>query len=218
MRMADLSVEQDKESMISFYISFSDLMVMLGVFFLMLLSISKIEVGSFEKVKTSFSGDTAGTLVELSDSIKAIVEGAPGVPGVTVDLAEDGVRLVLDTGALFSSRSANLKPKALDSLEPILSTILSTSYSIDVEGHTDDVPLFRYYRLDKERVLETNWSLSGRRASSVIHSLIEFGFSENRLRLVGYASTRPLAPVEGKNGQPLLSARSVNRRVSLLIK
>ncbi|WP_163832370.1 OmpA/MotB family protein [Spartinivicinus ruber] len=222
MRMSelDLNLEQqdDSESKTAFYISFSDLMVMLGVFFVMLLSISKVDVGSFEKVKTSVTGNTAGTLVELSNQLASIVENNAGVSGVSVRMAEDGIRLVLDTRALFETGSANLKPQALESLEPILLSILATKYTIDVEGHTDDAPLHHYYRMNNEFMLETNWSLSGRRASSVIHFLLQFGFTDERLRLVGYASTRPINSTIGKSGTALEAARANNRRVSLLIK
>lgn len=220
--MSELGLNQDQqddsESKTAFYISFSDLMVMLGVFFVMLLSISKVDVGSFEKVKTSVTGNTAGTLVELSNNLANIVENDPDVSGVSVRMAEDGIRLVLDTRALFETGSANVKPLALDSLEPILSSILATRYTIDVEGHSDDAALHRYFRMNNEYVLETNWSLSGRRASSVIHFLLQFGFTESRLRLVGYASTRPINNIAGKTGVALEAARANNRRVSLLVK
>ncbi|MDE1464240.1 OmpA/MotB family protein [Spartinivicinus poritis] len=220
MSELDLSLDSqdDSESKTAFYISFSDLMVMLGVFFVMLLSISQVDVGSFEKVKTSVTGNTAGTLVELSNNLAKIVEDDPDVSGVSVRMAKDGIRLVLDTKALFQTGSANLKPQALDSLEPILLSILATKYTIDVEGHTDDAPLHRYYRMNNEYLLETNWSLSGRRASSVIHFLLQFGFTEKRLRLVGYASTRPINSFNGKKGAALEAARANNRRVSLLVK
>ncbi|MCX4027043.1 flagellar motor protein MotB [Endozoicomonas sp. SM1973] len=221
MRMSELDLndsQDDSESKTAFYISFSDLMVMLGVFFVMLLSISQVDVGSFEKVKTGVTGNTSGTLVELSNNLAKIVEDDPDVSGVSVRMAKDGIRLVLDTKALFETGSANLKPQALDSLEPILLSILATKYTIDVEGHTDDAPLHRYYRMNNEYLLETNWSLSGRRASSVIHFLLQFGFTEKRLRLVGYASTRPINRFDGKKGTALEAARANNRRVSLLVK
>ena len=169
MKILDLAEGQKEEGMTSFYVSFSDLMVLLAVFFVMLLSMSKVDIGSFEKVKTSFTGTTEGTLIALAQDLKEIVEGVPGVPGVEVEMADDGVRLNLDTGTLFATGSASLKPELLDPLEPLLATIDKTSYSIDVEGHTDDVPLKRFFKVDDERILETNWSLSGRRASSVIH-------------------------------------------------
>jgi chemotaxis protein MotB len=67
-------------------------------------------------------------------------------------------------------------------------------------------------------MLETNWSLSGKRAASVIDFLIRFGLPESRLRLVGYASNRPIADVSEKTAPELEVARSQNRRVTLLIK
>ena len=218
MKLSELGTNHHENQMTSLYISFSDLMMLLLVFFLMLLSMSKIDKGSYEAIRSGFTGSTKGTLVELAQDLSKMVNGDPGVPGVKVHLAQDGVRLDLDTGALFDTGSARLKPNALDPLMPLLEKIKGTSYAIEVEGHTDDVPLHRFYTVDSERDLETNWSLSGRRSSSVIHKLLDLGFAEGRLRLVGYASTRPLTVTEGKEGQALDAARSDNRRVSLLVR
>lgn len=218
MKISDLNQTKQEENLTSFYISFSDLMVLLGVFFLMLLSMSRVDTGSFEKIRSGFTGSTKGTLLELSAQLKDIAEGVPGIPGVKVHMAEDGVRLDLDTGALFDTGSAKLKPNALEPLLPLLEIVKDTKYTIDVEGHTDDLALYRFYKIDEERVLETNWSLSGRRAASVIHHLLEIGFGNQRIRLVGYASTRPIRDPTGKTGDELREARAENRRVSLLIK
>lgn len=219
MRISDLKdVGGEVEGMASFYVSFSDLMMLLCVFFVMLLSMSRIELGSFEKIKTSFTGSTSGTLVELEKELKGIVEGVPGIPGVKVHLADDGVRLDLDTAALFKTGSAKLKSGSLDALKPILNKIRITQYSIDVEGHSDDLPLYRFFSIDGERTLETNWSLSGRRAASVIHFILKQRIPQNRVRLVGYASNRPLVSIIKKRGKALQQARSDNRRVSLLIR
>lgn len=214
MKLAQLEVGHDDKGLDSFYISFGDLMVILCVFFVMLLSMSKIDVGSFEKLRSVMTGRTENTLVELADSLKKIIETAPGIPGASVELAKDGVRLNLDTGVLFAPGKAIIKGEALDSIEPLLKEIYKTDYLIDVEGHSDDVP---YYRLIDGEV-ETNWSLSGKRASSVILHLSSFGFAAKRLRAVGYADTRALVDVKGKSGASLERARARNRRVSLLIR
>ena len=217
MKWSELTAEKEESNLTSFYVSFSDLMVLLGVFFVMLLSMSKIDIGSFEKIKTTFTGTTEGTLIELAEHLREIVEGVPGVPGVKVHMSSDGVRLDLDSGILFETGRATLKSQALKPLDPILAEIKKTSYSLDVEGHTDDVSLYRFYKHEDERVLETNWSLSGRRASSVIHYLLNYGISSRRVRLVGYASNRPLKPTKGIKGKKLEKIRSENRRVSLLV-
>ncbi len=218
MRLRELDTSAEENSMTAFYIGLSDLMVLLLVFFLMLISMSKIDKGSFEKIKTGFTGSTKGTLVELAGQLKDIIEGQPGVAGVRVHLAEDGVRLDLDSGALFDSGSATLKSAALDPLMPLLKIIKGTQYTIDVEGHSDDAPLHRIFRIEGVPNLETNWSLSGRRASSVINFLLDDGFEGARMRVVGYAETRPIQSTAGKTDADLEAARALNRRVSLLIK
>jgi chemotaxis protein MotB len=214
MKLSQLEAEHEETGLDSFYVSFGDLMVILCVFFVMLLSMSKIEVGSFEKIKSVMTGTTENTLVELAESLKQIIETAPEIPGASVILAKDGVRLDLDTGVLFAPGKSIIKEAALDSIAPLLQEIDKTDYFIDVEGHSDDVPYYKYVKGE----IETNWSLSGKRASSVILHLREFGFSAKRLRAVGYADTRALVDVRGKSGADLESARARNRRVSLLIR
>lgn len=214
MNLDQLTVDHDEEGLDVFYISFGDLMVILCVFFVMLLTMSKIDIGSFEKVKSVMTGSTENTLVELAGSLKEIIEGTPGIPGATVQLAKDGVRVDLDTGVLFAPGSAIIKKKALKTFDPLLSKISKTDYLVDIEGHSDDVNFYRY----NEGEIETNWSLSGKRASSVILHLRTIGFSSRRLRAVGYAHTRPLIDIKGKTGIQLENARARNRRVSLLIR
>ena len=214
MNFDQLTTEVDDEGLDAFYISFGDLMVILSVFLVMLLTMSKIDIGSFEKIKSVMTGRTDDTLVELTSSLKEVIEGTPGIPGASVHLAKDGVRVDLDTAVLFAPGKAVIKDDALTSLKPLLKEIIETKYLIDVEGHTDDVP---YYKVvDGET--DTNWSLSGKRAGSVILHLRSFGFSPDRLRAVGYAHTRPVVDVEGKAGEELERARARNRRVSLLIR
>lgn len=215
MKLASFEKEVNKPILLSsFYISFSDVMLLLGVFFVMLLSMSKIEIGSFEQIRTGFTGSQKGTLVELAAKLTKIVKKDPGIPGVKVRLAKDGVRIDLDTAALFDTGSAVVKKDSLVPLMPLFKEIRATRYLIDVEGHTDDRKFFR----KKGEEIETNWSLSGRRASSVIYHLLNFGFSSKKLRIVGYASTKPISPVNGKTEAQLEQARTENRRVSLLVR
>ena len=213
MTLDHLIIESNDEGLDSFYVSFGDLMVILSVFFVMLLTMSKVDIGSFEKVKSAMTGSTEDTLVELESDLREIIEGTPGIPCATVRLAEDGVRVDLDTGVLFATGSAVIKGDVLTSLAPLLNTIEATDYQIDIEGHTDDVP---YYRNDDGEI-DTNWSLSGKRAGSVILHLRTMHFSADRLRAVGYADTRPVVDVDGLAGGPFEDARARNRRVSLLI-
>lgn len=214
MNLEDLEPQNNDEGLDAFYISFGDLMVILCVFLVMLLTMSKIEVGSFEKIKSVMTGKSDNTLVALSESLIEVVEGRPGVPGVSVKLDSDGVRLDLDASILFDQGRAVINNDALHAIDPLLLEILATDYSVDVEGHTDDVAYYRV--IDGETV--TNWSLSGKRASSVILHLKRLGFSPHRLRVVGYADTQPVVQTVGIYGDELDRARAKNRRVSLLVR
>ena len=213
MNLDALDAQEDEGGIDAFYISFGDLMVILCVFLVMLLTMSKIDIGSFEKVRSVMTGRTDNTLTEPSATLEEIIEGTPGVPGATVHLAEDGVRVDLDTAMLFPQGSAVIEDETLEALEPLMRVILATDYQVDIEGHTDDVP---YYRIEDGEV-DTNWSLSGKRAGSVILYLRALGFAPRRLRAVGYAHTVPVIDPRGKSGDALEQARARNRRVSLLI-
>ena len=214
MRMKDLKITSasSRESPVNaFYLSLSDLMTLLCVFFAILVGMSRIDVSQFERMKTSVTGQTKGTLIELSKDLTSI---ASSQKGVDVQLTSEGVRLDFESAALFDTGSAEIKSGAMLPLEPMLKRILATKYSLDVEGHTDDVPLYKKDESD----LETNWTLSGRRAGSVVNFLAQFGFGESRLRIVGYASNKPRIDIRNLSGEDLLKARASNRRVSILVR
>lgn len=214
MRLQDLETQAADEGLDSFYISFGDLMVILCVFLVMLLSMSKIEVGSFEKVKQVMTGNTENTLVALHENLEDIIQGVPGVPGASVVLAEQGVRVDLDTSILFAPGEAIIDQQALLSIDRVLRQILETDYLVDIEGHSDDVA---YYKVVEGEV-STNWTLSGKRAGSMALHMLGMGFPKQRLRTVGYADTRPVVDPSNKQGEALAEARQRNRRVSLLIR
>jgi chemotaxis protein MotB len=211
MRISELENFKVENKLNPFYISFSDLMLLLTAFFVMIIGMSKIEVGSFEQLRVGFTGDIKGTLTELAQKLE---KTAQGVKGVTVSRDKDGVRIDLDTQILFDTGSSVLRPGALQPLIPLMRVIVKTKYMIDIEGHTDDRPFFR--RVGHE--IETNWSLSGRRSSSVANFLIDYGFDESRLRIIGYASNLPRLDIGKLSGAKLDNARAKNRRVSLLVR
>lgn len=195
----------------SFFMSFADLMMIVTVFFVMLLSVSSIQKGNFDRMRAGFSGTTKGTLFDLASRLREL---AKPNRGVAIYVSDEGIRIDMESAALFNTGEAYLKEGSLDSLSRVFREILASPYRLDVEGHTDDQGFFR---LDGREIL-TNWSLSGRRASSVVLHLLEFGFPEERLRIVGYAATKPRAEVTGKYGSELDSARAKNRRVTILVR
>jgi chemotaxis protein MotB len=214
VQLEELDTNYSDEGLDSFYISFGDLMVILCVFLVMLLSMSSIEVGSFEKVRQVMTGKTENTLIALNEGLNGIIKGNPGVPGASVQLDDDGVRVNLDASVFFARGDATIDPDALKSVDIVLEEILDTDYQIDIEGHTDDVA---YYRIIDGEIV-TNWTLSGKRASNMALHMRLMGFAPERMRIIGYAATKPVVNTKGKHGEELEKARSRNRRVSLLIR
>lgn len=193
-----------------FMVSFADLMVLLCTFFAMLVGMSQIDKGSFDTLRSKLSGNEKGTLLELAKTFK---EQAKQLAGVSISYDKDGVRIHLDSAAIFDTGSAELRPGSLDSVANLLRTAMASPYKIDIEGHTDDRHFFR----QRQDTVDTNWSLSGRRASSVVHHLLAMGFPEKRLRIIGYAANNPTLAPEGLYGARLEEARARNRRVSILV-
>lgn len=115
-----------------------------------------------------------------------------------------GVVLDISASALFRAGEAALQPGSIEVLKQVASVVGKEEYAIEVEGHTDDIPISTLQ-------FPSNWELSSARASSVARMLIDNGVAEKRLTVVGLASNQPLVP----NNSPENRAR--NRRVTITI-
>jgi chemotaxis protein MotB len=116
--------------------------------------------------------------------------------GLTVSLAETG---------FFDSGSAVMHPESLAVVDRIAETLRPLSYSIRVEGHTDNTPIHTAQ-------FPSNWELSTARATFVLEYLIDHSkLSPQRLSAVGYGEYRPVAT----NSTP--EGRGANRRVDLVV-
>jgi chemotaxis protein MotB len=114
------------------------------------------------------------------------------------------IRLLTDN-VLFDSGEAKMKPRALPLLAEIAGLLqVDRKHPINVEGHTDNVPIH-------SSTFPTNWELSTARASSVTRFLISRNAPAKRMGAVGYAQLHPIA----SNGSA--SGRSRNRRVEIVL-
>lgn len=115
-----------------------------------------------------------------------------------------GVVLDISASALFRAGEASLQPSSIEVLKQMATVLGKEDYAIEVEGHTDDVPI-------ATAQFPSNWELSTARASSVVRLLIDNGVAAKRLTAVGLASNQPLVP----NTTP--ENRAKNRRVTVTI-
>jgi chemotaxis protein MotB len=161
-----------------------------------------------------------GTSVMDAEPIAAVV--APAIPpefAVFMDLvAAHGelqnlellldrhqLRLEVGNDILFPSGAADLADTGRFLLAELSDALSDDRLKISVEGHTDDVPI-------NTARFPSNWELSSIRATTVARELIALGIPQQRLRVTGYADTRPRAA----NDSP--TNRALNRRVSLVLE
>ena len=123
---------------------------------------------------------------------------------VGVSQSKRGVVIDISASSLFKTGDATLQPEVLDVLQQVAAVLSREDQSIEVEGHTDDVPI-------KTAQFPSNWELSSARASSVTRMLIDNGVQTKRLAVVGLAENQPLAPNDSSEN------RARNRRVTITI-
>jgi chemotaxis protein MotB len=123
---------------------------------------------------------------------------------VMVTQSEHGIKIDINASALFNQGDARLLGDASETLTEVAKVLKNGSQAIEVEGHTDDVPI-------KTPQFPSNWELSSARASSVVRLFIDNGVDAKRLSAVGYADNHPLQPNDTPEG------RALNRRVTVII-
>jgi len=123
---------------------------------------------------------------------------------VGISQSKRGVVIDISASSLFKTGDATLQPEVLDVLQQVAAVLSREDQSIEVEGHTDDVPI-------KTAQFPSNWELSSARASSVTRMLIDNGVQTKRLAVVGLAENQPLAPNDSSEN------RARNRRVTITI-
>ncbi|WP_396588480.1 MotB family protein [Bermanella sp. R86510] len=125
-----------------------------------------------------------------------------------VELETQGSKIVIrirEQGS-FKAGGAFVEDEFLPVLDKIREVLVEVPGQISVEGHTDSTPLGRNGRFN------SNWELSAARAAAVAEYLfIAPEMPEERFRVVGHGSVRPIA--ENRTGE----GRAMNRRVEIIV-
>ncbi len=123
---------------------------------------------------------------------------------MTVSQTSRGVMLDINASALFAQGDAIIATAAQKTLAEVASVLVDGEQLIEVEGHTDDVPI-------STPVYPSNWELSSARASSVVRLFIDQGVAAKRLTAVGSADNHPVLSNDTTEG------RARNRRVTITV-
>ena len=122
--------------------------------------------------------------------------------GVTVTPNPNGnIDLVMPGNITFAFDSASLNPSFRPTLDKLAATMNEYNQNtVTIAGHTDSVGNPSY-----------NMNLSRDRANSVRNYLVSRGVASNRINVVAYGQTRPIADNNSDYG------RQQNRRVELTV-
>lgn len=218
--------DEDDEPTAPFWMTtFSDMVTLLLTFFVLIVSMSEVEVKKFKEALSSFQGRqsflmhdavippvrnqqrTAEEKREQSqryEELLSYLEESELQGKVEVNMTEEGMHVIITDSVMFRSGNAQL----LDSSREVLSRIagvITKVESVIVEGHTDDQPI-------ATAQFPSNWELSSARAASVVRFLLsqETGLPPERYQAVGYGEHRPITTNETAAG------RAQNRRVEIL--
>jgi chemotaxis protein MotB len=141
--------------------------------------------------------------LKIAEDLKNLILDEKLNDYVNVIVEEKKVRIVFKQPVLFDTGKAELKETASSILSDIGKILIKTKNPIDIEGHTDNVPIHtpKY---------DSNWDLSFDRAYSVIKFMVNsVGMSPIRMHAIGYGEYRPIAP----NDTP--ENREKNRRIEI---
>lgn len=191
--------------------TYGDMVTLLLVFFILLLTFCKPDTEKLKSVADSFKPVPPGTPFFLTGQPSVLEQLAQQAETVEVpeelfvSLDDRGVVVSFKDSALFGPASADLLPKAVDSLSKFVKFLYALPNDIVVEGHTDDQPI-------RSSRFPSNWELSSARASAVARFLQREGIKGDRMTVLGFAEFRP----RFRNDTP--QKRSLNRRIDVLIK
>jgi len=199
-------------------VTFADAMTLLLAFFVLLVSISKVDLVTFEQVQAGIARDlgqrtVARPAAQLRAQLESMVDSLGVADAVRVDTYARGIMLELASDTFFRRGSAEIRPEARTILVRISETLVAPRYSkfkIAVEGHTADTPpqIARY---------ATNWELSGSRAANIVRLLSDADIPAGRMRAVALADTVPKLPNRDGAGNALPENQAKNRRITIRI-
>lgn len=145
-----------------------------------------------EKVRSTYDG----LLSDLEDEV------ASGQ--IQIEKLRSGLKMNLSEDILFRSGSATVNARGAAVLRKLGSRLNQLSHSVEVRGHTDDVPIAGRY--------PSNWELAAARASAVVRLLDDVGVDPARLTVVSRAEFEPIAPNDTIEG------RARNRRIEIRLE
>ena len=205
-----------------YLITYADLITLLLGLFIILYSISNVDVQKFSKMISAmgnfFGNDgkiigltqnqnviDVSPISNLKSGLDKVIKDNGYESSIRLEENERGITLHILEDILFASGKSELNDSSGLVLSKIAAIIRELPNDVRVEGHTDNIPI-------KSVQFPSNWHLSVARALSTAYYLIHNeGLSPEKVSVVGYSEYKPIAD------NTTLDGRSQNRRVDIVI-
>lgn len=207
---------KNEEPLEDWLLSYADMITLLMAFFIILVSMSKIDANKYEEVQSGMARDIGNRevtkpLQDLRSELLGQVAGA-GVED-TVDIGRDdrGIVLNVASGSLFQTGSAEIRPEMRPMMKEIAGTLVQPqflAYQIEIQGHTDDTPVHTPQ-------YPSNWDLSAARALTTLKLFSDLGVAQSRMKIAALADTAPRVPNHSDTGRPYPENQAINRRIEI---
>ncbi len=215
-------------------LTYGDMVTLVLTFFVLLYSMSSIDVQKFQLMILSFQGamgflpggksvqqdanifggqkaqsggespKTSTDMQQIAKNLRSYLRAEGLDKEITVRIDQRGVTVSLSDQFLFESGRADIKPDGMRVLFKIAEFVKDSVPMVAVEGHTDSTPLLG-------GIYRDNWGLSAARAAVVTSYLQDrAGFDPQKLQAVAYGPNQPLVP----NDTP--EHKALNRRVDIV--
>ncbi|MDH5545874.1 MAG: OmpA family protein [Gammaproteobacteria bacterium] len=197
-------------------LTYSDAVTLLMTFLVLMLSVSTIDQAKYEQVVESIKEkgldqdkQYVSPFETLQEKLNDVAKEHDMEKNMTVTRQPKGLTIELASSSLYTVGSADIQDAALAALSDVASSIKGfdyDNYQVEIEGHTDNVAI------NTERY-PSNWELSVHRATNVVRHFLQSGIDNDRIKVAGYADTRPKVPNQDVAGNAIPGNQAINRRV-----
>jgi len=221
-RNAKLLGQPDNSGNAGWLITFNDMVTLLMTFFILIIAMSDMDTAKIGQITQAIhetfgiksthnqdvltvheqNGENEATAVRREEELSGLEIEIASLQGAEVRRDAGGITVTMGEKTLFDQGSATLMKDGQSMLMPFIAALGKNEMLIHVEGHTDSQPITSV-------LFPSNWELSVARAVSVVMFLEENGIAANRLSVVGYGDTKPVAENQDLYG------RQKNRRVEI---
>ncbi|ADZ85612.1 flagellar motor protein MotB [Cellulosilyticum lentocellum] len=220
-----------KENSERWLLTYSDLITLLMIFFVVMYSMSNVDSKKYEELAGSLSNslgilqggvgmsnaNAAGTdssipfhqtisaSQEIQTKLKDYLETHDLTEQVSLHVEPQGLTLSFDDNILFDSGKADIQSAYKKNLLEICDILKTFTNDVVVEGHTDNLPIHTSQ-------FSSNWELASIRAINVVHLFIDEGkLPASKLSAISYGEYRPIASNDTPEG------RAKNRRIDIIL-